>query len=75
MLVRLLAVLCAGVSLTYGNATVDTVTEAIGDEERRVHDECRNPDYKRYLKCLMRPKRHHHDDSSSLDIGRDLVEI
>lgn len=33
--------------------------EAITEDQHRVHQECRNPDYKQYLKCLMRPKRHH----------------
>lgn len=44
-----------------GNAEAGvTEQEGITEDQQKVHDECRNPDYKRYLKCLMRPKRHHH---------------
>lgn len=39
----------------------DGVTEAISEEQRKIHQECRNPDYKKYVMCLMRPKRHHHN--------------
>jgi len=43
------------------NAEVEGVTEAsITEDQQKVYDECRNPDYKKYVKCLMRPKRHGH---------------
>lgn len=41
-------------------AEVGEVTEApITEDQKKVYAECRNPDYKKYVKCLMRPKRHH----------------
>ncbi|KAL6266260.1 hypothetical protein P5V15_003120 [Pogonomyrmex californicus] len=43
---------------------VGGVTEApITEDQQKVYDECRNPDYKKYVKCLMRPKRHGHHTS------------
>ncbi|KYN16796.1 hypothetical protein ALC57_10993 [Trachymyrmex cornetzi] len=43
------------------NAEVGGATEApITEDQQKVYDECRNPDYKKYVKCLMRPKRHGH---------------
>ncbi|XP_071553998.1 uncharacterized protein [Temnothorax nylanderi] len=39
-----------------GGVTETTITE----DQQKVYDECRNPDYKKYVKCLMRPKRHGH---------------
>ncbi|KAH0949569.1 hypothetical protein HN011_002654 [Eciton burchellii] len=49
--------------LAYGKDEGEAITEeAITVDQQKVHQECRNPDYKQYLKCLMRPKRHHHTD-------------
>lgn len=58
--VHLLAVLSVHALSVRGNAGLDITEEAITEEQQKVHDECRNPDYKRYVKCLMRPKRQHH---------------
>ncbi|KAL0117344.1 hypothetical protein PUN28_010298 [Cardiocondyla obscurior] len=45
------------------NATGDVTEGTIDEDQRKVYDECRNPDYKKYVKCLMRPKRHGHHTS------------
>ncbi|XP_011697373.1 PREDICTED: uncharacterized protein LOC105455616 isoform X2 [Wasmannia auropunctata] len=42
-----------------GGATEAPITE----DQQKIYDECRNPDYKKYVKCLMRPKRHGHHTS------------
>lgn len=49
-------------TLAHNNALEDKPIdkEKITEDEQKVYDECRNPDYKKYVKCLMRPKRHHH---------------
>ncbi|KAM0725637.1 hypothetical protein ACS0PU_008363 [Formica fusca] len=61
LVVYLLAALTS-VHASHGNVeTGVTEQEGITDDHQKVHDECRNPDYKKYLKCLMRPKRHHHN--------------
>lgn len=55
-----------GALLAHGerNAEAGGVTEAaITEDQQKVYDECRNPDYKKYVKCLMRPKRHGHHTS------------
>ncbi|XP_012538658.1 uncharacterized protein LOC105837972 [Monomorium pharaonis] len=44
------------------NAEVNTEAP-ITEDQQKVYDECRNPDYKKYVKCLMRPKRHGHHTS------------
>lgn len=60
LLVYLLAAL--SVHALHGNVEAEvTEQEGITEDQQKVHDECRNPDYKKYLKCLMRPKRHHHN--------------
>ncbi|XP_012226822.1 uncharacterized protein [Linepithema humile] len=58
--VHLLAVLSVHALLVRGNEELDITEGAITEEQQKVHDECRNPDYKKYVKCLMRPKRQHH---------------
>ncbi|XP_025267982.1 uncharacterized protein LOC105253479 [Camponotus floridanus] len=58
LIVYLLVVLSVHVSR--GNVEAEVEQEGITEEQQKVHDECRNPDYKRYLKCLIRPRRHHH---------------
>lgn len=63
------------------NAEVKGATEApISEDQQKVYDECRNPDYKKYVKCLMRPKRHHghhtnHGDEPSAETGRSPIAI
>jgi hypothetical protein len=62
--------------LAYGKDEGEAITEeAITVDQQKVHQECRNPDYKQYLKCLMRPKRHHHTDrgDTSPETGRPSV--
>lgn len=55
---------------SHGNVEAGvTEQEGIIEDQQKVHDECRNPDYKKYLKCLMRPKRHHHS-GHGLENGR-----
>ncbi|KYN35301.1 hypothetical protein ALC56_10476 [Trachymyrmex septentrionalis] len=62
------------------NAEAGRATEApiIGteDQQQKVYDECRNPDYKKYVKCLMRPKRHgqhtNHGDGPETDSAHCL---
>lgn len=58
LIVYLLVVLSVHVSR--GNVEAGIEQEGITEDQQKVHDECRNPDYKRYLKCLIRPRRHHH---------------
>lgn len=60
--VHLLAVLSVRAPLARGNEELNITEEAITEEQQKVHDECRNPDYKKYVKCLMRPKRQYHGD-------------
>lgn len=77
-LARLLVVYCfaglsASVLLAYGKDEAGVTEETMTEDQRRVHQECRNPDYKQYVKCLMRPKRHHHMDRGDMpseQIGR-----
>lgn len=61
------------------NAEVGGVTEApITEDQQKVYDECRNPDYKKYVKCLMRPKRHGHHTSHGdglPETGRSPIAI
>jgi len=56
-----------------GGATEATITE----DQQKVYDECRNPDYKKYVKCLMRPKRHGHHTShgDGPETGRSPIAI
>lgn len=61
LVVYLLAALTS-VHASHGNVETGVIEqEGITEDHQKVHDECRNPDYKKYLKCLMRPKRHHHN--------------
>ena len=61
LVVYLLAALSTHASSVRGSDKVGVAEqEGIVEDQQKVHDECRNPDYKKYLKCLMRPKRHHH---------------
>lgn len=70
-LVQLLVVLSVVHASTRLKETEDGgVTETISEEQRKIHQECRNPDYKKYVMCLMRPKRHHHNHADTLDNGR-----
>lgn len=73
MLVQLLAalsVVCASVVHLKGSEA-GGVTEAVSEEQRKIYQECRNPDYKKYVMCLMRPKRHHHNHAEiASDNGR-----
>lgn len=56
---------------SHGNVEAGvTEQEGIAEAQQKVHDECRNPDYKKYLKCLMRPKRHHHSGHGLSENGR-----
>lgn len=48
----------------------------ITEDQKKVYDECRNPDYKKYVKCLMRPKRHHTNHGDGLpETGRSPIAI
>lgn len=61
LVVHLLVGLSALLVHAERNAEVAGATEApITEDQQKVYDECRNPDYKKYVKCLMRPKRHGH---------------
>jgi len=60
------------------NAEVGGATEApITEDQQKVYDECRNPDYKKYVKCLMRPKRHGHhtNHGDGPETGRSSIAI
>lgn len=61
------------------NAEAEGVTETpITEDQQKVYDECRNPDYKKYVKCLMRPKRHGHHTSHGdgpPETGRSPIAI
>lgn len=60
------------------NAEVDRATESlITEDQQKVYDECRNPDYKKYVKCLMRPKRHGHhtNHGDGPETGRSPIAI
>ncbi|KYM84293.1 hypothetical protein ALC53_05386 [Atta colombica] len=46
--------------LVHAERNAEATEAPITEDQQKVYDECRNPDYKKYVKCLMRPKRHGH---------------
>ncbi|RLU21903.1 hypothetical protein DMN91_006281 [Ooceraea biroi] len=70
LVVYFLAALSASVLLAQGKDEAGVTEDAITEDQRKVHQECRNPDYKQYVKCLMRPKRHHRGDVPSETVDR-----
>lgn len=56
------------------DATLDVIKNVTEEEEARIFADCHNSDYRTYIQCLKRHKRHHgdesfHGDEDSLTMG------